>query len=91
MYCPNCPKIARIAYHRQLKDIRCARFKGTKPITFIDMKVFDGDLIEQRDDSIDFVKKHIRMEAEIKGTERVEKWGYPIDAVREAITNAICH
>ena len=72
-------------------ETRCARFKGTKPITFIDMKVFDGDLIEQRDDSIEFVKKHIQMEAEIKGTERVEKWEYPIEAIREAITNAICH
>lgn len=72
-------------------ETRCARFKGTKPITFIDMKVFDGDLIEQRDDSIEFVKKHIKLEAEIKGTERVEKWEYPIEAIREAITNAICH
>ncbi len=72
-------------------ETRCARFKGTKPITFIDMKVFDGDLIEQREDSIEFVKEHIRMEAEIKGTERIEKWEYPIEAIREAITNAICH
>ncbi|MFO8108948.1 MAG: hypothetical protein R6U17_00255 [Thermoplasmata archaeon] len=47
------------------------------------MKVFDGDLIEQRDDSIEFVKEHIRMEAEIKGTERIEKWEYPIEAIRE--------
>jgi ATP-dependent DNA helicase RecG len=27
----------------------------------------------------------------IKGTERVERWEYPIEAIREAITNAICH
>ncbi len=70
---------------------KCARFKGTKPTTFIDMKTFDGDIIEQRNDSLEFVKEHIKLEAEIKGTERIEKWEYPIEAIREAITNAICH
>ncbi len=72
-------------------ETRCARFKGTKPVTFIDMKVFDGDLIEQRNDSLEFIKEHIKLEVEIKGTERIEEWEYPIEAVREAITNAICH
>ncbi len=72
-------------------ETRCAKFKGTKPITFIDMKVFNRDIFAQRTDSLNFVKEHILMEAEIKGTERVERWEYPIEAVREAITNAICH
>ncbi len=72
-------------------ETKCARFKGTKPTTFIDMKTFDGDIIEQRNDSLEFVKEHIKLEAEIKGTERIEKWEYPIEAIREAITNAICH
>ena len=34
---------------------------------------------------------NIKLHAEIKGTEREEKWEYPIEAIREAITNAICH
>ena len=72
-------------------ETRCARFKGTKPLEFIDMKVFPGDIIDQRDDAIEFVKEHIKLHAEIKGTERVERWEYPIEAVRESITNAICH
>ncbi len=37
------------------------------------------------------IKEHIKLHAEIKGTEREEKWEYPIEAIREAITNAICH
>ena len=72
-------------------ETRCARFKGTKPLEFIDMKVFGRNIIDQRDDSLEFVKEHIRLHAEIKGTERIEKWEYPIEAIREAITNAICH
>ena len=29
-------------------ETRCARFKGIKPLEFIDMKVFGGDIIDQR-------------------------------------------
>ena len=72
-------------------ETRCARFKGLKPLEFIDMKVFGGDIIAQRDDALEFVKEHIRLHAQISGTERVERWEYPIEAIREAITNAICH
>ena len=72
-------------------EIRCARFKGTKPLEFIDMKVFGGNLIDQREDAVEFVKEHIKLHAKIVGLERVETWEYPIDAIREAITNAICH
>jgi len=72
-------------------ETRCARFKGAKPLEFIDMKVFGGNIIDQREDALEFVKEHIKLHAEIKGTEREEKWEYPIEAIREAITNAICH
>jgi len=72
-------------------ETRCARFKGIEPLEFIDMKVFGGNIIDQREDALEFVKEHIKLHAEIKGTERVERWEYPIEAIREAITNAICH
>lgn len=70
---------------------KCARFKGTEAIDFDDMKLFDGNLFDQREDSLNFVMKHIRHSATIKGTERVENFEYPPEAIREAITNAICH
>jgi len=72
-------------------EVRCARFKGTEPLEFVDMKVFGGNIIDQREDAVEFVKEHIKLHAKIVGTERVETWEYPIEAVREAITNAICH
>ena len=72
-------------------EVRCARFKGTEPLEFIDMKVFQGNIIDQREDAIEFIKEHIKLHAKIVGTERVETWEYPIEAIREAITNAICH
>lgn len=72
-------------------EVRCARFKGTEPLEFIDMKVLKGNIIDEREDAVEFVKEHIKLHAKIVGTERVETWEYPIEAVREAITNAICH
>ena len=55
------------------------------------MKVFGGNIIDQREDALEFVKEHIQLHAEIKGTERIERWEYPIEAIREAVTNALCH
>ena len=63
----------------------------SEKVEFIDMKVFGRDIIDQREDALEFVKEHIKLHAEIKGTERVERGEYPIEAIREAITNAICH
>ncbi|MBZ2166125.1 putative DNA binding domain-containing protein [Methanobacterium sp. VT] len=72
-------------------EVQCARFKGTNPIDFADRKVFSGNIIDQRDKATDFVKDHIKLETTIIGTERIDKWEYPIEAIREAITNCICH
>jgi ATP-dependent DNA helicase RecG len=55
------------------------------------MKVAEGDLIEQIEEALAFVKRHISMAAEITDLERKERWEYPLDAVREAVVNAVCH
>ncbi|MBU4189865.1 MAG: putative DNA binding domain-containing protein [Candidatus Thermoplasmatota archaeon] len=74
-------------------EVRCARFKGTKPVKpFIDMKVFSGNIIDQVDKSLSFVLEHISMKVYLTGKpEREEKYEYPADAIREAIINAVCH
>ena len=74
-------------------EVRCARFRGTKPLEFIDMKVFDGGIIDQVTAAADFVLRHINKSAWIEPMkiERQERWEYPPDAVREAIVNAVCH
>jgi ATP-dependent DNA helicase RecG len=71
--------------------VRCARFKGTTEVHFLDMKVIQGSIIEQVEETLGFVKRNIRMAAEIKGLHREEKWEYPLEGLREAVVNAICH
>jgi ATP-dependent DNA helicase RecG len=74
-------------------EIRCARFKGTEPLHFIDMKVIEGNIIDQVAATMEFIQRHISMAAEIVPTqiERLERWEYPLEALREAIINATCH
>lgn len=71
--------------------VRCARFKGTKEIHFIDMKVIQGNIVDQVEQAMAFIERNIRMGAEIRGLRREDLWEYPLDALREALVNAVCH
>jgi len=75
-------------------EVRCARFKGIKAVKpFLDMKVIDGCTSEQIDQAEKFILFNMKKEAWVEPgrIERQEKWEYPPDAIREAITNAVCH
>lgn len=75
-------------------EVRCAKFKGTKAVKpFLDMKVVGGTLLRQIDECEKFVLDNIRKSAWVEPgkLEREEKWEYPLQAIREAITNAIAH
>ncbi len=70
--------------------IRVARIKGTS--TIIDDNFIEGALINQVNTTMHAVKKNLKVEYSITGKpERDEIWEYPLDALREAIVNAICH
>lgn len=71
--------------------IRCARFKGKTSQDFIDLKIIDGNIIDQVDSTEKFILSHIKRAAKIIMFERQEIWEYPPEALREAIVNAICH
>jgi ATP-dependent DNA helicase RecG len=60
------------------------------PLTFSELgHAVEGGVIEQ---SLDFVRRNIEIEASIDdGGRRRERWDYPMEAVREAIVNAIAH
>lgn len=74
-------------------EVRVGRFKGIQPLHFLDMKVLEGNIINQVPAAMEFIQRHISMEAKIVPTqiERQERWEYPLDALREAMVNAICH
>jgi ATP-dependent DNA helicase RecG len=58
----------------------------------IDDRMITGTLFEQIDEGIDFIHKNINVEFVMTGKpERDQIWDYPLEALREALINAVCH
>ncbi|GIW94560.1 MAG: ATP-dependent DNA helicase [Pirellulaceae bacterium] len=60
------------------------------PTTFSEnSNVIENGVIEQ---ALDFVRRNVELEAWIDdGGRRQERWSYPLEAVREAVVNAVAH
>lgn len=71
--------------------IRCARFKGTDGLDFIDMKVMDGTIPQLRESAIKFVMNHIKHAVFFDANQRYDKWEYPLRALEEVLTNSLAH
>jgi predicted HTH transcriptional regulator len=50
--------------------VRCARFKGDNEVEFLDLKIIEGDLVQQVEEAMSFVRRNISMTAKIEG----ERW-----------------
>lgn len=77
--------------HVPYARLRCARFKGTKTGEFIDAKEYDGPLHKQIEGAMQFFRAHVPRSGRVEGLYRKESDAYPVDAIREAIANAVCH
>ena len=70
--------------------IRVGRFKDD--ITIIDDRQITDTLFEAVEETMKFIKTYMMVAYEFHGEiKRVEKWDYPINALREAVLNAIVH
>lgn len=68
------------------------KYRGTDRYSIVDRQDFEGDLIEQIEGGINFVKRNVEVEYEISGAAiRTERYRYPLVAVREALINAVVH
>ncbi len=73
--------------------LRMARFVGTDKNMFRDNQRAEGNFFELLQAGIDFCFKHLSLSGRItsKSLEREEHLEVPIDALREALVNALCH
>lgn len=70
--------------------IHCGRFK--KENIVIDDRMVVGTVLEQIPEAMDFIQKNINVEFAMTGKpEREQIWDYPLEALREALINAVCH
>ncbi len=72
-------------------QIECARFKGTTTSEIIDQISCESPIILQAEEAIKFIKRNIAKQSTIGEIYRSDKWEYPIEAIREAVINAVIH
>ncbi|MGH2497789.1 MAG: ATP-binding protein [Ktedonobacteraceae bacterium] len=78
--------------HIPQSEVVCVLYSDELGIgTYIDRKIITGTLQEIIDETEIFLKKHIAVGAKIEGWKRIDFPEYPIEALREAIVNAIVH
>lgn len=71
--------------------VHCGRFKIDKTQILDDLMI-ETDLIGQVDEVIKFITRHISVRYEFEGKpKRKEIWEYPLEALREAVINAVVH
>lgn len=81
-------------FHLNHATILAARLVGARGVRIIDRATIEGSLPEMIDRAIQFVQRNTRHALQINDpqTGRAREFDeYPIEAVREAITNACCH
>jgi len=66
-------------------------FKGINKTHIYDRKDVRDDLMTQFNESISFLQKHLNVRSEIRGVNRYDIYEIPLDALREAVVNAIIH
>lgn len=71
--------------------LRMARFLGNDMTTFLDQADITGTIPQMIDEAEKFVSRNTRHGIRIVGFRHVNVHEYPIEAIREAITNALCH
>ncbi len=72
-------------------ELRMACFKGKDKNIFIDNKSESGNFFHLLDAGVAFCFRNLKLGGEIIGLQRDEKLEIPIEALREALINALCH
>ncbi|MDD5655664.1 MAG: ATP-binding protein [Elusimicrobia bacterium] len=72
-------------------EVQAAIFAGTDKTTFLDIKQFEGNIFDLLKKSETYLKQHLDWRVKFGGLERQEIPEIPIDALREALVNSLCH
>jgi ATP-dependent DNA helicase RecG len=72
-------------------EVICGAFKGTNRDYIYDRKDVRDDLLTQLNESMAFIQRQLNVRSEIRGINRYDICELPLDALREAVVNAIVH
>ena len=71
--------------------ITCLLGRGADKVHILDRKDFDRGVVADIEDAMRFIERNTRTAYRIEGLRRQNIPEYPMEAVREAITNAVMH
>ena len=71
--------------------VTCLLGRGTDKVHILDRKDFDSGVVADIEDAMRFIERNTRTAYRIEGLRRQNIPEYPMEAVREAITNAVMH
>ncbi len=74
-------------------EVKLVKFSGTEAVNIVSHKLIVGDVTEQIESSIAFVKQNISKQLRLteESAKREETYEYPLFVIREAIVNAVVH
>lgn len=72
-------------------EVRCARFAGTTRAEFIDRLNIEGGIIGAIEEVPKFIRRNARVAGKFGSMQRKDIPEYPVDGIREALTNALVH
>jgi ATP-dependent DNA helicase RecG len=72
-------------------EVQLAVFAGDTKTTFLDIKQYEGNIIELLESCESYIKERINWRADLSGSKRIEIPEVPIRALKEALVNSFCH
>lgn len=72
-------------------QVRCARFQGITRAEFIDRLDIEGSILNAIDEVPKFIRRNTKMAGKFGAMRRKDIPEYPMDAIRETLTNALVH
>ncbi len=72
-------------------SVRCACFRGVDKTVFLDKFDCSGPIFEQVEQALKFVLKNIKVGIRFVGLQGLDDYEIPVNALREAIVNAVVH
>ncbi|MCK9526985.1 MAG: putative DNA binding domain-containing protein [Limnochordia bacterium] len=71
--------------------VRCAVYEGTGKTNFKTRREFSGSILKQIDDAYEFLQLNNNLRSTYDGLRRIDHADYPLEALREALLNAVVH
>ncbi len=73
-------------------EIICILYKDTqRKQRYVDRRILHGTITQQIDQAEAFLKQYVPVGAHMEGFHRIDEPDYPLEALREAVVNAVVH